>query len=356
MVEHILARGQRKAEMIAEMQTWRANVTLYVAQQHPQISFLPLSVLASHPRCQGVLDQALLNQAMTKLAAHLARYGSFEVLDPARVWVGMALSAKDSSAFGGFYHPNQGYRYLQQIALTSLCGAFSDQPIDPTLRTLELVRAYSHDTLHYNTYRLYCPLLSSSSISSFYRLQYGINFRRWDGMSYSTKDPARARTTRNLGTIMEGATDHFAHQITFSLAKASGYTPDSAGAPLLCDVLFRDCTGQMTTTDVRWLRALERGEQQAPLPQNAQSYLLSLRRFVQYVTLRYRHFLEEFDAGAQESHLHHLIIESMLTGNMKRLCAYFDRKQSSKGSFMRLFKSSSYVPFRHEEERKTPEA
>ena len=50
-----------------------------------------------------------------------------------------------------------------------------------------------HDALHHHSYRLFCPMpREEASEMSFYRLQFGINFRRWNKQSYSAKDSVQA--------------------------------------------------------------------------------------------------------------------------------------------------------------------
>jgi hypothetical protein len=250
--------------------------------------------------------------------------------------------------FGGFYHHDQGYRYMQQIALTSLSGALAGQPVDRTLVTLELIRAYTHDTIHHNTYRLLYPLPQKDAMS-FYRFQYGINFRKWTGVTYSAKDRVRSKTTRNLGNIMEAATDRFAHELVFALAQEIQYDPGSrhlcspSSPDPISDYVYRDCTGQLTEVDMSRLRDIERGQGELITTPNFQSYLQSMRLFVQYVTMRYRQFLAEFDPE-QHGQLQRLIIRSMLSeaGSVRELCLFLDAQQSRKRSFVSLFKSPNF--------------
>ena len=207
-MERILALASHRERILEELQAYRLSHASFVRERHPQLHFLLLRDLVN--RSTGRIDQSLFLRAMALLSHRLRQLGPYQPLDPARVWIG--IEASTDVFFGGFYHTDQGYRYLQQIAVLSLCGMLGRYPIDRTLITLELIRAYTHDTLHFNSYRLLAPLPPSTvNAPSFYRIQYGINFRRWDGISYSAKDSVTSRTTRNLGNIMEAATDQFAH-------------------------------------------------------------------------------------------------------------------------------------------------
>jgi hypothetical protein len=338
MTECILATGAMKERIEAELWAYREYPGYFIREHHPLLTFISLDVLAYDSRYEEWVCQSLLREAFSVLAQKLSSYQNGTLLDPQRVWVGIQAPSH-AGFFGGFYHANQGYRYLQQIAVTSLAGALSSCPVDQTLATLELIRAYIHDTLHYNSYRLFAPLPSGSQPGqSFYRLQYGINFRKWDGRSYSAKDAIRSATTRNLGNIMEAATDRFAHELVLSLAQKIHYTPPSS---VIADYLYRDCTGQLTPADMLFLRQLEQGRASLDVPHVLQVYLQDMRLFVQYVTMRYRSFLQEFDPE-ESHHLHECILEGMLTGRCKKLCQCLDAIQGQKHSFSSLFQTPSW--------------
>lgn len=285
-------------------------------ESHPQVSFVTLEALASDQQYTALISKSLLHEAFSSLAQGLDAYEQCAFFDPARVWVGIQAQP-DTGFFCSFYQEDQGYRYIQQIAITSLSGALSCHPVDRTLATLELIRVYVHDTLHHNSYRLFFPLPNGGSPGqSFYRFQYGINFRQWNGKSYSAKDPIRSTTTRNLGNIMEAATGRFAHEFVSSIADQIGYTAPSTPTE---SWIYWDCTGQLTPADMLHLREIERGTATIDATPAFQTYLKNLRLFVQYVTMRYRCFLAELDS--QENYrLHDLILEAMLSGRLRRLC------------------------------------
>ena len=338
MTEHIFATGSVKERIEAELKVYREHHEQSVREMHPQLSFVTLETLAHDRRYAALIAQPLLLEAFSLLARRLSVYEHCFPFDPTRVWVGIQAQP-GTEFFGGFYHEDQGYRYFQQIAITSLSGALSCHPVDRTLTTLELIRAYAHDTLHHNSYRLFFPLPHGGSPGqSFYRFQYGINFRKWNGKSYSAKDPIRSTMTRNLGNIMEAATDRFAHEFVLSLVEKIGYTAPSNPTE---SYIYRDCTGQLTSADMLYLREIERGTTSVDAAPAFQIYLKNLRLFVQYVTMRYRCFLAEFDPQGSYG-LHDLILEAMLSGKLKRLCQCLDTICGGKQSFSRLFKASHY--------------
>jgi hypothetical protein len=99
-------------------------------------------------------------------------------------------------------------------------------PASPQDITLDLLRSYAHDCLHHGTFRRYQLTLDRQAT----RIQYGINFRRPDGLTYSAPDPPDATCTRNLGIIMEGATDTEATTITRATTRQP-VSPVSADPP-----------------------------------------------------------------------------------------------------------------------------
>ncbi|MEO6890440.1 MAG: hypothetical protein ABI456_13730 [Ktedonobacteraceae bacterium] len=339
MAEHFLGKKHDQEAIRQQLALYRRNPEHFIKASHPQVSFTTLEMLAYTDGYASCIHQPLLREALERLPDSLSHLPGCYAFDPARVWVGLAAPA-DAGWFGGFYHADQGYRYLQQIALTSLSGALSHSSIDKTLQTLELLRAYVHDTLHYATYRLFCPIPPGTESSlNFYRLQYGINFRRWQGQSYSARDTVRSSTTHNLGNIMEAATDRFAQEFVLKLSTHIAYRP-TPGA-VIEDYLYRDCTGQLTQQDLLLFRSIERRCAESDLPLAFKAYLRQMRLFVQYVTMRYGVFLAEC-GGPHRAELHELILQAMMSGKLHRLQYFLNRLRGETGSFVTVFKTPEY--------------
>lgn len=334
-MERILATGSLRASIMGALLNYRANPADYIKQHYPDGHFLRLRDLLAHH--DDLISLSAFELALRKLTACLSHYGSYSLLDPERVWISIGAPG----GFGGFYHENQGYRYLQQMALFSLSGILCQYPLDRTLRTLELIRSYTHDTLHHNTYRLFLPMPMNQPGASFYRAQYGFNFRRWDGATYSSKDAIYSPTTRNLGNIMEGATDRVAHEIVLSVAQEIGYRPFPSASHPIEDYIYRDCTGLLSPHDMVQMRDIERGIRTIDVHPAFKTYLKSMRLFVQYVTMRYRCFLSELDPD-QHWQLHEIIVDSMLSGKVKVLSHCLDACTKSHESFISLFRAPHF--------------
>lgn len=339
MAEYFLGQQQVREMIQQQLASYRQTPEHFVKQSHPLVSFITLERLIHEPEYGSFIHQPLLRFALKRLPGYLTILPGCHCFDPERVWVGIAAPV-DAGWFGGFHHTNQGYRYIQKISLTSLAGAFSLSLISETLRTLELLRAYVHDTLHAATYRLFCPAPPDTAGDlSFYRLQYGMNFRRSNGQSYSSRDSVRSATTHNLGTIMEAATDRFAQEFVLQVAQHIGYQP--ATSALIEEYLYRECTGQLTDQDILLFRSIEHRQAEAGFLPEFSTYLRQMRLFAQYVTMRYQYFLKECGA-AHDGKLHDLILRAMISGKLGELQDFLNAHRGEARSFMALFKTSEY--------------
>ena len=179
---------------------------------------------------------------------------------------------------------------------------------DPSVATLDLLRAYAHDSLHYASYRIY-QWAATSGGPQMTRTRYGINFRRADGRTYSAPDPADSPTTRNLGIIMEGATDREARLITHTTADlASIRSPATAPDSLT----YRDITGQLTATDLT-APALA-----TPARAIYRAFLARMASYQRTVGSRYESFLRDASPDAPDE-LHDLILTAMISGTLTHL-------------------------------------
>ncbi len=139
-----------------------------------------------------------------------------------------------------------------------------DLPERPELALLDLLRAYAHDCLHYGSRRRYVDVGGE-----LVRTQYGINFRRVSGRTYSAADPKGSSYTRNLGVVMEGACDREARRITREAAVRTGLREPEDPTGRLA---FRDTTGTLMSEDVTPAPLREYADE-------AERYAEALRRY-----------------------------------------------------------------------------
>ncbi|MFH8405599.1 hypothetical protein ACH4FX_12600 [Streptomyces sp. NPDC018019] len=324
---HLLAPGEHltgtdTAPLLQALTRLRTADTL--TPEHPDHVFTPLSLLLDQWEAQEV-NTAPFHNGLALVQARYAALGLRQLLPLDRVLV--AVRSVRSGARGGFHHPNQGYRHLQMRAVVTAYGDLAaPEPYAGELTLLDLLRSYAHDCLHFGSYRAY-RLIDGAPV----RGQYGVNFRRADGRSYSAPDRAGARSTRNIGTVMEGACDREARSITRQIAHGHGVLV-SGGTD---GYAFRDVTGQLDSADVAELAGLpDTGSE-------TRAYLASMGRYESAVNMRYQAFLEEIGGGEAED-LHSVILASMISGDVGALSTWLDQRHGP-GTFAALFMSQVYM-------------
>ncbi len=274
----------------------------------------------------GLADRSLFNAGYRLLARRYADLGMSVLLPLPRVWVGVGSSAPpgDPSSFGGFHHPGQGYRHLQMTATITAYGPLTaETPASPQAIALDLLRSYAHDCLPYGTCRRY-RLTPDGQVA---RVQYGINFRGLDGSTYSAPDPPDATATRNLGIVMEGATDTEATAIARQAAVAAGMT-GMDGAARVAGYALADTTGTLTATAIEDI-----GDADHP-------YLHALAGFNAAVTGRYRALLRRL-AYDDPGQLHQHFVTAMISGDLTGLEQWLDARHDP-GCFARSFRSPTW--------------
>jgi hypothetical protein len=287
----------------------------------PYLTFQALpGVLAS-----SLADRSLFDTGYELLSRRYADLGMRGLLPLSRVWVGVSSSAPpgDPASFGGFHHPGQGYRHLQMTATITVYGQLTAGACaSPQAVALDLLRSYAHDCLHYGTYRRY----RRTPDGQVARVQYGINFRGLDGSTYSAPDPPDAITTRNLGIVMEGATDTEATTIARQAAATAGIT-SMTGLASVARHAFADTTGTLTTTAI----------QDAGVA--AHPYLRALAGFNRAVTGRYQALVRQLDDDRDELHQH--LVTAMISGDLTELEQWLEARHGP-GCFASTFRSPAW--------------
>ncbi|RST00404.1 hypothetical protein EF910_32045 [Streptomyces sp. WAC07149] len=290
--------------------------------QHPALTFRPLPEVLELWGKAGV-DTSPFHCGLALLKLRYRSLGLTQLLPAERVLVGVHSAHPDT--FGGFHHPNQGYRHMQMRAMVTAYGPLAaGLPQNPSLAVLDLLRAYAHDCLHYGSYRTY--RIHGEKVA---RGQYGLNFRRPDGRSYSAPDPAHSRTTRNLGVVMEGACDREARTITLLAAQQCQINEPETPVDLLA---YRDVIGRLDAQDI--------DPAAAPSP-GAAAFVTAMASYQRTVNDRYTALLDEVGHGEGEE-LHTVVLTAIVSGDVTPLCGWLDRKNGP-GTFAGLFLSASYL-------------
>jgi hypothetical protein len=290
----------------------------------PGITFAALpDVLAS-----GTADRQLFAAGYELLSRRYTDLGMRSMLPLSRVWVGVSSSVPpgDPAARGGFHHPGQGYRHLQAAATLTAYGDLTTPhaPASPQSVALDLLRSYAHDCLHYGTYRRYRLTPDGQAA----HVQYGINFRTIDGCTYSAPDPPGTAATRNLGIVMEGATDTEATAIARMTATGAGISAMD-GPPAIARYAYQDTTGTLTST--------------GPAMTSPDPYLRALGGFNHAITRRCQSFTAGL--GGQPGELHHIVVAAMISGDLTALETWLDARNGPR-TFAGYFESATWDALR----------
>ncbi|MGW0832271.1 hypothetical protein [Streptomyces prunicolor] len=311
--------GARAMAGLAAMRTDVSSLT----GLHPAHVFRLLSEILSRWAADGI-DTTPFHTGVENAQRRYAGYGLEKMLPFDRVLVG--CESLRAGAFGGFHHPDQGYRHLQMVSVITMYGPMGRRnPENPALALLDLLRAYAHDCLHYGSRRRYVEMAGLPV-----RTQYGINYRRATGQSYSAADQCGSRHTRNIGIVMEGACDKEARSITRQTAKRFGVT---APSDILGSLAFRDATGTLTAEDAGRVADVAGNEEQ-------KLYAAAVSGYERGVNGRYAHFLEEFAPG-EENECHKRLLAAIISGDVGELGAWLDDRHGP-GTFTGLFRTSGY--------------
>jgi hypothetical protein len=182
------------------------------------------------------------------------------------------------------------------------------------LVTVELARSYLHDSIHAACFRT-IRLLPEGISSKFpvYREQYGVNFRRANGSSYSAPYTAEESPEHiNLGVLMDGIT------VLMTAEKLSPYTTQIPRAEL----------NDMEKTIL--------ADIDLNFAQLSETY--KGKGFHDQVTVPSQKFISYW-GGDQ---LYELLKSSMLTGKMREVVRHFDNKAKTNNAWAKTFKLSSY--------------
>ncbi|MFF4926995.1 hypothetical protein ACFY4B_41080 [Kitasatospora sp. NPDC001261] len=315
--EHLAGSPDERAELAHLLAVRRATAAL--GQAHPHIAFSLLHWVVEAWQDEGARE--VFRQGAALLADRYRELGLSRMLPIDRVWVGVRSTRPD--AFGGFHHPNQGYRHVQLASVITRYGRLSDPRwASPELVALDLLRSYAHDCLHWGSFREY-RLRGGQVVRS----RYGINCVDAEGRTYSARDGDGASSTRNLGIIMEGATDREARSIAAAVADLLGIAeriePDDRLA-------FRDTTGQLEAVD------FDRVE-----PGVATDFHQALAGYECGVGMRYQCFLTD-TGGTAANTLHALILSAMISGDLSCLTDWLDQRHGPE-AFRRRFRSPVYT-------------
>jgi hypothetical protein len=258
---------------------------------------------------------------------------NYEQLPLDRVLVGVCINKdelKEPDVFGGYYSKNQTYYNIEQVSVTSIIGSYTYSVYDKTLSTLELLRSYFHDSIHFNTFRSYRLKTNHSQKikqEDIHRVQYGFNLRQEDGKSFSNIDDKNSKTTRNLGIIMEGITDEFSKLFVARIIeneKIHLNELDDFEEVVLNEVVSGTVSESCFASE------------SFTLPEK--KYLTVLNHSYKTVWNPYSNFINEFSVD-QSQNFKNFIFKTMIEGDHQAFREYFNNLLGDLNGFDNLFKS-----------------
>lgn len=333
--------AQLVSNMTSELADGRLNPQPYLKEQFPDTHFVTLREILDKPNFPGneLFDLDVLRHGINVIEDRVGTYGDFHLPDFDRVLIG--VDADNQAFYGGFHQMSltgvpPGYRYIQDINVLSAAGKNSNQ-ISPSMRSFEFIRAFAHDAIHYNSYRSFRPLEEGTDSNfglSFYRFQYGLNFRRSNRISYSRPEDQTQDDARNLGTIMEGVGDRFGQEVAAQVADDLDIKPTTTEE----SIIFMEATGQLNDVHIA---ELENKILQIAMPEEKQRYFKNMINFYQSITHCYKTTLSRFDP--HDLFFQEEAIRGILTGKFRRLVEGMGRDSSNNQlNFIEFFKSPSW--------------
>ena len=137
-------------------------------------------------------ESSLFRVGLEAAAEHMRQIG-VEPIPPDRF---VLYDPQGNDGLGFHSRFATGFRYLDLVGHAVLVRPLV---LSPALCAADALRSYIHDSLHNATFRSF-RIGSSGEV---FREQYGVNFRREDGISYSAPTLSGSRTI-NLNLLMDG--------------------------------------------------------------------------------------------------------------------------------------------------------
>ena len=254
------------------------------------------------------VDWALFDRIIVQAEAHFKSIDPKFCLMPLDRYI---IMRPNEGSNGGFYgRPVGGYYYKNDLAF----GTVLNEKVVPNmaLRTIELARNYLHDSIHSCTFKSF--RMDELGIN-IYRYQYWINFRNFDGKSYSAPDLHKSNPDSiNVNTWM----DALVHM------QAS-------------DFLQKNFSGEIDTSALNelekelWREVSEMKFDPMKLPDAIKFYEDTITPTAKFLDKWGKHAL--FDET----------LKAMLTGDLQPLKDYFNQTLMRPDAWEMMFKQAAYV-------------
>lgn len=309
----------------------------FLEKRFPKRLFIRLSNFLEHKDSSLFIEKDLFKYCVNLFYRnHKKMFKSFKKFPFERVFISVDIPNKNPSCcLGGYYSYGQSYYNLEQVSITSILGFYSVKKYNKELVTLELLRSYLHDSIHFNSFREYRlkdvkehELLSCDNI---HRIKYGFNVRNESGISFSNIDKPGTKSTRNLGVIMEGITDESSKKFISNFIE--GQNLNLKNLSLFENMILDEITN--TSRNIYY------NTKDGIFTDQELRYISLVNKAYIDVWNPFHEFMNEFSFGKYDSFTG-LLMASMISGNQDPIRSYFD-KFLKKGSFEEIFKSPHFI-------------
>lgn len=136
---------------------------------------------------------------------------NFKLINPKDYYICYDFDCED---IGGFHGKIAGgYYYINNCGVSVLLN--KKYINNENIITLELCKNYIHDSIHSSTFRAIRKMPKQGFTEyKVYREQYGLNFRKPSGISFSSLEATnKAPLSINLNLLMDGVTDLYAEKV-----------------------------------------------------------------------------------------------------------------------------------------------
>lgn len=338
-MEVLLGNSSEKRELRFRLNSFRLFHFKLLQEKYYHIYFIPLSQFLLDKTMEQKIDIKLFKEGIESFYRYQEKLNyNYDFLPLDRVFVGLYTTLEnipqEFNEFGGYYSLYQTYYHLEQISLTSLLGCYIQADYNKMLVTLELLRSYFHDSIHFNTFRSYKLKINYDNenvrLEDVHRLQYGFNFRREDGVTFSNRDREGARSTRNLGIIMEGVTDDFSKIAIGRIIEDKKL--HFSNLSYFENVILNE----ITTTSFKEIYPSNNA-----FTKQETFYLAKINEAYKNIWSGYYEFLNEF-VNSTKQEFRDFIFTCMIKGDQIAFKDYFDRKLNDINGFEKIFKSPHY--------------
>ena len=341
-MEVLVGTNEEKKALRYRLDSTRLFHYRLLNERFQDIQIVPLGQFLRDPIAGTHIDIELFCRGVERFLRSLGAYvDGFRALPLDRVFIGtgwsehVTLGSREELAeFGGCYSVYQSYYHLEEMAVTSLLGCYAGAIYDKRLTTLELLRSYFHDSIHYNTFRSYKlrydHIPDAARLTDIHLYQIGFHIRGEDGHPPMADAQGDALLEMNMTTLIEGLTDDLSREALRRFMEEAG--PSQEKLSRFEEAVLQECTAGVA--------------RKKHLPEdalNAQEAVYVAKMGIAHDTVwsGYERILDEYRDTDRDA-FRALLFRAMIEGDHLRIMDYFNRRAGSARGFDRLFRERTF--------------